>query len=222
MLGSKARGEGEGGGDTEDVAGSCLHKRSFRLLGGEPNSIPGKEIRGSSTPIGRAVICCSAYEPGPTRDRGDHGRRCGTADGELPEVRQGRGVGLHVRSGPGRQPPRAVSALRTSIQIPDPGAGFAVPSDLQAKRSEARLPRAPSPRSRDASLLTAARAPVALVLQGPDPHFLGEETAVQNGGWLMARCWKCGRRYSTGIRMEAAQRYGMRGWNVRCPHCGAV
>jgi len=40
--------------------------------------------------------------------------------------------------------------------------------------------------------------------------------------WLMAHCRTCAKRFSTGIRMETATRYGTRGWNVKCPHCGAT
>ena len=40
--------------------------------------------------------------------------------------------------------------------------------------------------------------------------------------WLMAHCRACGKRFSTGIRIETATRYGTRGWNVKCPHCGAL
>ena len=39
--------------------------------------------------------------------------------------------------------------------------------------------------------------------------------------WLMANCQACRRRFSTGIRMDTATRYGTRGWNVKCPYCGA-
>jgi hypothetical protein len=39
--------------------------------------------------------------------------------------------------------------------------------------------------------------------------------------WLMVKCQACRRKFSTGIRMDTATRYGTRGWNVKCPYCGA-